>query len=69
MLGWLYLLIPSVIIGFLCACFIQSRLGVFLAGAIPWFGLLAYLLFVNIFFFIKVSVHQCGPLHNYLVEQ
>lgn len=46
---WLTILIPSAIVGLLCAFFLKRRLGIVLAGAIPWFGLLAGLLYQEYF--------------------
>ncbi|MFH1074411.1 MAG: hypothetical protein V1752_04905 [Candidatus Firestonebacteria bacterium] len=46
---WSGLLIPSAIIGFICGYFIKNSFGIVLAGAIPWFGLLAVLLYYEYF--------------------
>ena len=44
---WLSILVPSAIIGIICACFIKGRLGIILAVALPWFGLLGVLLYYD----------------------
>ena len=44
---WLMLLIPSAIVGFLCAQFINKNWAIYIAGAIPWFGLLIALLYTE----------------------
>ncbi|CAN5540719.1 hypothetical protein BH23BAC4_BH23BAC4_04770 [soil metagenome] len=41
---WLLLIGASVLVGFACARHLTGRSGIFWAGAIPWSGLLAYLL-------------------------
>ena len=46
---WLSILIPSAIVGLICGYFIKHRRGVVLAGAIPWLGLLVYLLYNEYF--------------------
>jgi hypothetical protein len=47
--AWLALLIPSALVGLVCSCFIKTRISVFLAGAIPWLGILAFLLYQEYF--------------------
>lgn len=47
--AWLLVLIPSAITGLVCAYFIKGRLGIILAGAIPWLGLLAAILYQEYF--------------------
>jgi hypothetical protein len=42
-------LIPSAIIGIIISYFIRNRLGIILAGAIPWFGILGILLYEEYF--------------------
>jgi len=42
---WLSILVPSAIIGLIVGYFSKGRFGSMLAGAIPWFGLLAFLLY------------------------
>ncbi len=49
MIVWLSILIPSAIIGCMCCYFCKNRFGVMLAGGIPWFGLLAVLLYHEYF--------------------
>lgn len=46
---WLTIVIGSVVVGLLCAWKFQGRYGLFLAGAIPWFSLLAWLLYHEYF--------------------
>jgi hypothetical protein len=46
---WLSILIPSLITGIICGYFIRHRFGIVAAGAIPWFGLLAVLLYNEYF--------------------
>ena len=46
---WALLLIPSAIVGILCARFIKHGIGFVLAGLIPWLGLLAVLLYNEYF--------------------
>jgi len=41
---WLLLIGVSVLVGYVCARRLSGRTGMFWAGAIPWSGLLAYLL-------------------------
>ena len=48
-IAWLILLVPSFIVGLICAYFIKGKLGVILAGAIPWFGLLACIIYSEYF--------------------
>lgn len=47
--AWLALLLPSALIGLVCSYFIKTKFSVFLAGAIPWFGFLAVLLYQEYF--------------------
>ncbi len=42
---WSALILPSAIIGAVCGFFVKGGRGLFLGAAIPWFGLLAVLLF------------------------
>jgi len=42
---WALLIIPSIAWGLFCAFVIKHKLAGFLAGAIPWLGLLAALLY------------------------
>ncbi len=42
---WLILLVPSAVFGFLCAFFIKKKWAVFVAGLVPWFSVLAVLLY------------------------
>ena len=46
---WSCILIPSVIIGAILGFFTKSKLGVVLAGGIPWMGLLGTLLYYEYF--------------------
>jgi hypothetical protein len=47
---WLYLIIPSLIVGALCGLFAKRKvLGVLLALGIPWIGLLSFLLYNEYF--------------------
>jgi uncharacterized membrane protein YeaQ/YmgE (transglycosylase-associated protein family) len=49
-ISWLSLLIPSAIVGIICSyCIKKRRLGIILAFFIPWFGLLAYLIYQEYF--------------------
>lgn len=41
---WMVLLIPSVLIGVLCAFLIKKKWGIFVAGLVPWLGVLIALL-------------------------
>ena len=45
MIAWVSILIPSILVGFICGYFIKHWIGVILSGGIPWFGLLAFLLY------------------------
>jgi hypothetical protein len=47
---WLILIGGAVMIGFLVALIVKSRWAVYLAGVIPWFGLLAALV-ITVYFF------------------
>lgn len=49
MIIWALILIPSALFGLLCAYYIKGRLGPFVAGIIPWLGLLCYILYSNYF--------------------
>lgn len=49
MTTWLSILIPSMIVGIICGYFLRDRLGFVIAGAIPWLGLLAFLLYNEYF--------------------
>lgn len=49
MTAWLSILIPSMIVGITCGYFLRDRLGFVIAGAIPWLGLLAFLLYNEYF--------------------
>lgn len=43
---WLLLLLPSALVGVLCAVFLrQKKWAVYVAGGLPWFGLLFALLY------------------------
>jgi hypothetical protein len=46
---WAGILVPSAIIGVVCGYFIKGRPGIILAGAVPWFGLLFFLLYHEYF--------------------
>lgn len=41
LLAWSAVLFPSGVIGILCAFFIKGKMGLMLAGTIPWLGVLA----------------------------
>ncbi len=49
MILWISIIISSAIVGILCGLFAKGRIGVISAGAIPWFGLLACLLYSEYF--------------------
>ena len=42
---WGYIMIPSALVGALSGYFLQGKKSYFVAGALPWFGLLAVLMF------------------------
>lgn len=42
---WLFLLVPSLVFGFLCAIFIKKKWAIFISGLVPWFSVLAALLY------------------------
>lgn len=42
---WVIILIPPALFGLLCAYYVKGRLGPYVAGIIPWLGLLFYLLY------------------------
>ena len=46
---WLVLVGLSSVVGALCGCWLKGVFGWLLSAAIPWFGLLAWLLF-NVYF-------------------
>ena len=49
MIIWLFLLVLSALAGVVCACFLSGKFGLFMAGAVPWLGLLAWLLYLEYF--------------------
>lgn len=49
MLAWLLLLLPSFIVGVLCGLYINKQWGLWIAAALPWFGLLAALIYTEYF--------------------
>jgi hypothetical protein len=49
MIAWLSILIPSIIVGIICGYFLRYWLGLIIAGALPWLGLLAFLLYDEYF--------------------
>ena len=46
---WSAVIIPSLAWGLFCALKIRSRFALFIAGAVPWFGLLIALLYTEYF--------------------
>ncbi len=44
---WCAILIPSAIVGLLCGYLSRGKWGLVIAGAVPWFGLLAALLYTE----------------------
>jgi len=46
---WIFILLASVVVGAVCGFAIRSRWAVLLGGAIPWCGLLAWLLYNEYF--------------------
>ena len=44
MLAWILIVGLSALVGVICGRYLRGRLGGFLSAAIPWFGLLAWLL-------------------------
>jgi len=62
---WLSILIPSAVVGILCELFIKHKtLGLILAGAIPWFGLLGWQLYMEYF-----SPYKGGGASMWIVGQ
>ncbi len=61
---WATILIPSAIIGILCGYFIKRKLGIVLAGAIPWLTLLAIILYNE-----YAMPYQSGEASMWLVVQ
>jgi len=49
MMLWAYILVPSALFGILCAYFLEGDSGTFIAGIIPWLGLLCYILYTHYF--------------------
>ena len=47
--AWAIIILPSIILGILLAYFIKGRIGMALAGLIPWLSLLAALLYQEYF--------------------
>lgn len=45
---WMALIIPSAVTGALCAYFIHSKNGIFLAGGLPFLGFALFLLILNL---------------------
>lgn len=46
---WILIILGSAVIGTVCGLAVRSRWAVFLGAAIPWFGLLAVLLYHEYF--------------------
>jgi len=46
---WLQILIPSAVTGLIYSFYLKKRVGIILAGAVPWFGLLVALLYQEYF--------------------
>lgn len=42
---WMMLLVPSALVGFLCAFYIKKKWAIFVAGLLPWLGVLVSLLY------------------------
>lgn len=49
MILWVIIIVLSASTGLLCAFLFRGRAGVFLAGAIPWFSVLSWLLYEEYF--------------------
>jgi len=49
MITWLLIIIPSALIGIICARFTVTWRGTLLAGAVPWTALLIWLLYNEYF--------------------
>lgn len=47
MLAWILLLVPSAMVGVLCAIFLRKSWAVYVAGVVPWLGLLLALLYTE----------------------
>jgi hypothetical protein len=47
--AWITIITPSILIGFILAYFFKGRIGIILAGLIPWLGLLGALLYQEYF--------------------
>ncbi len=64
MIIWLFLLVLSALAGFLCACVFSGKFGLFMAGAVPWFGLLAWQLYLEYF-----APYQCCGASMWIIGQ
>jgi|MEHZ01.4.fsa_nt_MEHZ011172423.1_25 hypothetical protein len=42
---WLIVLVPSAVFGILCTIFIKKKWAIFVSGLVPWFSVLAALLY------------------------
>ncbi len=64
MLVWILLLVPSALVGFLCAIFIDKKWAIYVAGLVPWLGLLAALLYTE--FYME---YQGGGASMWIIAQ
>ena len=64
MLVWTVLIVGSAFIGFLTAIFVKKNWGVYFAGALPWFLLLAAILYTEYF-----MPHQGGGASMWPIAQ
>ena len=49
MIAWLMILMPSAAVGFICGLVSKRRIGVVLAGLVPWLGLMGVILYNEYF--------------------
>ena len=47
--AWMTIIVPSILIGIILAYYIKGRIGVILAGLVPWLSLLGALLYQEYF--------------------
>jgi hypothetical protein len=47
--AWLILIVGSAAVGLLCAWRLSGRFGLICAGAVPWLGVLGWLLYLDYF--------------------
>jgi hypothetical protein len=65
MIIWLYIIILSVFTGFICSVFLKGKIGTICSGAIPWFGLLASLLYQEYFVPYKGGGASMWPIAQF----